>query len=94
MQHHVSHIENFIQNECGYLQKVKKLKELTAIHEEKILVVEDDALVAGLLEDFLSITGTVHLAGNGQEAIEKINHNFYKLIISDIDMPIMDDLSF
>lgn len=94
MQHHVGHIEHFIQNECGYPQKIEKLKDLTAVYEEKILVVEDNPVVAGLLEAILSTIGTVHLAGNGQEAIEKIEHNFYRLIVSDIDMPIMDGLSF
>jgi CheY-like chemotaxis protein len=94
MQHHIHHIEHFIENECGYPQKIEKLKELKAIHEEKILVVEDNPVVAGLLEALLSTTGTVHLAGNGQEALERIDHNFYRLIVSDIDMPIMDGLSF
>jgi hypothetical protein len=48
MQHHVNHIEHFIKNECDYPQKIKKLKELTAVYEEKILVVEDNPVVAGL----------------------------------------------
>lgn len=94
MQHHVGHIEHFIQNECGYPQKIEKLKNLSTVYEEKILVVEDNPMVAGLLEAILSTIGTVHLTGNGQEAIEKIEHNFYRLIVSDIDMPIMDGLSF
>ncbi len=94
MQHHVLHIEQFIENECGFPQKIERLKKLTAVYEEKILVVEDNPVVAGLLEAVLSQTGTVHLAGNGQEAVEKTDHNFYRLIVSDIDMPIMDGLSF
>ena len=94
MQHHIEHIEFFIENESGYPQKIKKLKELAVVHEEKILVVEDNPAIAGLLEALLSKLGTVHLAGNGLEAMGKIDKNFYRLIVSDIDMPIMDGLSF
>lgn len=94
MQHHIEHIENFIQNESSYPHKIEKLKELAAIHEEKILVVEDNLAVAHLLEAILSPVGTVHLAANGRDAMEKVDQNFYRLIVSDIDMPIMDGLSF
>ncbi|MGB3210941.1 MAG: response regulator [Desulforhopalus sp.] len=94
MQHHLSHIEHFIQNETRFPHKVEEFKKLTTLYQEKILVVEDDAVLAGLLELILANEGVVHLAGNGQEALDKMEQHFYKLIVSDIDMPIMDGLTF
>lgn len=94
IQHHLKHTEHFIIKESGWPEKIEELKGLTPIHKEKILVVEDNEVFAGLLEAILSKEGTVHLAVNGQEALKKLEKHFYKLIVSDIDMPIMDGITF
>jgi len=58
-----------------------------------VLVVEDDPLNMELVCEILrSIGFTVFEATNGKEAIEKIEKEFYDLIVMDIMMPGMDGI--
>ena len=93
-QHHIKHLEYFIKNESGFSEQIELLQNLNPVHKEKILVVEDNEDFAELLKRTLSKKGSVDLAANGQEGLKKIAKTFYKLIVSDIDMPIMDGLTF
>jgi len=53
-----------------------------------ILVVDDDPLVTQLIVDTLTGDGYgVDSAPNGVEALEKIQHQRYDLILSDLHMP-------
>ncbi len=64
------------------------------VWRENILIVEDDSQVAQLLAAVLHREGDIDIAGNGEEAIRKIKDKYYKLVVSDVDMPIMDGVSF
>lgn len=56
-----------------------------------ILIVDDDLVFANKLKNFLSGKYIINIAGNGYEAINKIKEmERPDLIISDINMPIMD----
>jgi len=56
-----------------------------------ILVAEDEALAAMAIEDFLSRKGyRVTLAGDGQEAVERLRAEPADLVITDLRMPRMD----
>ena len=57
-------------------------------------MVEDDPDIAELLEAILTREGLVDLAANGQEALELLERNYYRLIFSDLEMPIMNGLEF
>lgn len=60
-----------------------------------VLVVDDEASVRNLLQQFLADTYTVILAKNGQQAwdkIQKINGGI-DVLLSDIHMPLMDGVS-
>ncbi len=58
---------------------------------KRILAVENNELVRSFLEDGLIMAGyQVDTAGNGREALEKIGHAVYDLIISDMRMPELD----
>ncbi|MDX2469726.1 MAG: response regulator [SAR324 cluster bacterium] len=60
----------------------------------KLLVVDDKALNQALVKQMLEKFGAkVHVAGNGQEAIEWIQSESYNLVIMDVQMPIMDGLT-
>ena len=61
----------------------------------RILVVEDERLVGMAMAHMLRAAGYgVDLAGNGQEALDKVSSDAYDLIICDIKMPIMDGQAF
>jgi len=61
----------------------------------RILVVDDEPEVAGLLVEIARLEGhTVDTAVNGVEALEKIDHETYDLILTDTKMPILDGQGF
>ncbi len=66
--------------------------------ESDILVVDDSAAIRKILQRVLRQTGmsirTIHEAGDGQEAIEKLKANRIDLVLTDINMPKMDGLQF
>jgi CheY-like chemotaxis protein len=61
------------------------------IHEQKILIVEDNPSNRKLISSQLSALGyKADLASNGKEALEMTAANEYSLVITDCNMPIMD----
>lgn len=71
-------------------EKVDELKNIPCVWKQKILVVDDDKAISSLLSAILKKEWEVDLAFNGKEALSKLRNSFYDLIISDIDMPVMD----
>ena len=47
-------------------------------------------MVSDLIKALLNREGDIDIAENGQETLELIDNQFYKLIISDVEMPVMD----
>ncbi len=93
MQAHIKKIENFLETVNGGIEGLKKITELPPLWVENILIVDDEHIITQLLEALLSHSGNIDIAHNGQEALKLIEKKYYKLIISDINMPIMDGLS-
>ena len=63
--------------------KKRKLKK-------RILIVEDDVIIANLEREILEGEGfKIEVARDGMEGLEKIKQNGYDVIISDCDMPRM-----
>ncbi|MCP5007504.1 MAG: response regulator [Planctomycetes bacterium] len=60
---------------------------------ENILIVDDNQIITSLLRDIFNNSGNIDIAHNGQEALKMIEEKYYKLIVSDINMPIMDGIS-
>jgi DNA-binding response OmpR family regulator len=59
----------------------------------RVLVAEDEHSISMLVTYILRQQGyEVHLAENGQQAMDALNANTYDLLIADIKMPIMDGL--
>ncbi|MBR3998382.1 MAG: response regulator, partial [Clostridia bacterium] len=57
----------------------------------KILIAEDDRELRQLFSHVLIRHGyTVKGVGNGQEALDALDAEYYDLIVSDIMMPVMD----
>jgi PAS domain S-box-containing protein len=81
----------------GQLQEVSEMKtpvlNLSKI-DKKILVAEDIELNQFLVKTMLeSWGGSVDIAVNGKEAIDKVKENRYDLILMDIQMPEMDGIT-
>ena len=85
-----SKLSGLIHNRHGYL---KEWHKTAPVHQQRILLVEDGAanraVALALLEN---IDITADIAHDGQEALEKVAHNHYPLILMDLSMPIMDGL--
>jgi len=61
----------------------------------KILIAEDDRELRRLFSHVLIKHGyTVREVGNGKEALDSLETDYYDLIISDIMMPVMDGYEF
>jgi len=53
-----------------------------------VLIVDDELPILKMLKLQLTRMGfVVDIAANGKDAINKINHNFYNVILTDIKMP-------
>ena len=93
MQAHIQSIAEYVEkveNKPGVIDKVRKL---TPVWIEKILIVDDSPIVAKLVKNMLKRDGDIDIAENGKRALELITKKYYKLIISDVDMPEMDGLT-
>lgn len=63
--------------------------------EKKLLLVEDDSLMLEVLKELLSDSGvSVDTSVNGAEGYQKFSENNYDLIISDIQMPVLNGVEF
>ena len=61
----------------------------------KILIAEDDRELRRLFSHVLIKNGyTVKEVGNGKEALDSVENDYFDLIISDIMMPVMDGYEF
>jgi two-component system, chemotaxis family, chemotaxis protein CheY len=66
--------------------------------ERDVLVVDDSAAIRKILNRVLRQTGmaigTIHEAGDGQEALDLLKTHRPDLVLTDINMPKMDGLQF
>ena len=64
----------------------------------RTLIVDDSSVMRKIVERCLRQAGLdltqVHEASNGVEALALVNDNQFDLILSDINMPVMDGLEF
>ena len=94
IQHHLRHAEHFMESLPGGKEKIRLIRKLPAVWEEKILIAEDRDYIAELLGAILEREGTVRVAENGREALERLREEYFQLVISDVDMPVMNGIEF
>ncbi|HJX30527.1 MAG TPA: response regulator [Thermodesulfobacteriota bacterium] len=94
LQNHQRFIKYYYENNLEWNDLNDQLRALPHVWQEKILIVDDEEPIRILIMALLNEEGVVDSAYNGEEALEKLKHTYYKLIISDIDMPTMDGISF
>jgi len=62
---------------------------------KQILLVEDASFFRQLVKGYLEADGyKVITAENGREGLEQMNHNDFDMIVSDLEMPVMDGWDF
>ncbi|MDR4497633.1 MAG: response regulator [Candidatus Scalindua sp.] len=93
IQAHIKKIEYFLETIDGGSEALKKITELPPLWVENILIVDDEQIITNLLKALLNRSGNIDVAHNGQDALKLIEKKYYKLIVSDINMPIMDGIS-
>jgi CheY-like chemotaxis protein len=85
--HHLSRVREYMKA-GGEQEKVSE-------HEKKkILVVINENSVAKLLRTILETEGQIDITGNGREGLQKVKEQDYGLIVSAIEMPIVDGIEF
>ena len=94
MQAHIEKIKYFIETHDKRKYLLDKLLNLPVVWVENILIVDDDETITELLGGLLERIGNIDIAHDGLEALKVLKEKYYKLIISDIDMPKMDGLAF
>lgn len=94
IQNHKRFIEVFLEGSSHGKELLRRMKDIPAVWTENILVVDDEEMVSELVRAILFRDGAIDIASNGQAALQKIQDKYYRLIISDVDMPVMDGLSF
>ena len=93
-QSHLKGIYLFLDTLKDKSQIFEKISTLPPVWVEQILIVDDDPMIAHIIKSLLNREGDIDIATNGKEAFEMIGKKYYKLIISDINMPIMDGIAF
>ena len=94
IQAHIKEIEHYLEKQKNGCALLNKLTEISNIWAENILVVDDNPSITKLIQTLLRRDGNIDIARNGAEGLSSIEKKFYKLIISDIDMPIKNGISF
>ena len=94
IEQHRYFIERFLIARNVDYQYIKRLRRIPSLWKEKVLVVDDSETTRELLKEILSNNTVVWSAENGKEAMDILRDNYFALIISDIQMPIMDGIEF
>jgi CheY-like chemotaxis protein len=94
VQAHQNRIEKYLGRLPDHLRPPHHVNDFPKIWEHAFLVVEDDPALRLLWERILQRRGRVESANNGREGLEKTNRGFFDVIITDIDMPVMNGLDF
>jgi CheY-like chemotaxis protein len=94
MQQHKRYVERFLEARPEFSQFLKRIQLLSRVWQEKILVVEDDKILANLLAAILEDEGAVETAANGEEGLKKVGEKYFAAIVTDVDMPVMDGIEF
>jgi len=94
IQAHKQRIEKFLEELPIDLKVPEDIHKLPRIWEQKFLIVEDEAPLRKLFEAVFNKMGAVETATNGQEGLDKLKDHFFNVVISNIEMPVLNGLEF
>jgi len=91
---HIERIKKFLKRYSDVLDLSEVVQQMPTIGKEKLLIVENKLPLQLFIAQALSTFGDTQTAVNGQEALKKVRNNYFNLVISDINMPVMGGLEF
>ncbi|MHC4716181.1 MAG: response regulator [Planctomycetota bacterium] len=94
VQAHERRIEEFLERVPEGLRPSRDIRDLPQVWETKFLVVDDEQPLRSLFSRLLSRMGTVDTVDNGADALARTRETFYNVVITDVNMPVMDGLEF
>ncbi len=94
IQQHKRYVERFLETKPELSQFLKRIQLLPRVWQEKILVVDDEKMLTDLVAAILEDEGAVENAANGEEGLKKIGEKYFAVIVTDVDMPLMDGIQF
>jgi len=75
-------------------QCIDSVQCLSENRENRILIIEDNRTLAEVMAMIFEEFGNVEIADNGSIGLNKISKTYFDVIISDIEMPIMNGIDF
>jgi CheY-like chemotaxis protein/rubrerythrin len=94
IQQHEQRIEDFLAQLPTEQATAASLQLPPKVWDRQILLVDDEEGLRMALKMCLKRFGQVTVASNGQEALEHTRRQFFDVIVSDVDMPVMNGLDF
>ena len=94
MDEHIERIKKFLKQYSNVLDLSEAVQRMPTIGKEKLLIVENKQPLQLFLAQALSTFGETQTAVDGQDALKKVRNNYFNLVISDIDMPVMGGPDF
>ncbi|MGD9487354.1 MAG: response regulator [Calditrichaceae bacterium] len=94
IQKHKSETEKLFASIPEGQKYLNQLRKLSQIWKPNILILDDSRAILELLESLFEQEGITETAENGETGFYKTMNNYYDLIITDIDMPIMSGIEF
>jgi len=92
IQAHIKEIECYVASLESGAKILEKFDSLQQVWVENILIVDDEKMITTLIQALLERSGNIDVAHDGQQALQMITEKYYKLIVTDIDMPVMDGI--
>jgi CheY-like chemotaxis protein len=94
IQGHLGRVEVFLKSFPYGAKRLKEITNLEKVFVENILIVDDARSNLELMCAILEEVGNVDGVFNGLQGLEKMKDKYYKLVVSDIDMPGMNGIEF
>jgi CheY-like chemotaxis protein/rubrerythrin len=94
IQQHRKEIENFLRSMPEGQKHLYTVMCLPSVWKEQILVINDEDPIVEFLEGLLFHEGSVEIARNGKEGLDKVREKYFDVIISDVDLPVMNGIDF
>jgi len=94
IQAHENRISSFVQSMEESTRPTTDVSKLPRIWDHTFLIVDDQPAITELFATVFGRYGKTDTASNGEEALKRVRSQYYNVIISDIDMPVLSGLDF